>query len=257
VDKDDFEYIVEKYNFLGIRDEAAEMMIHIYRETGDIAALANVFFICDSQKWRMTALKEIVPIITAGKPAPYFIDLFTIDEFKKFSKICCSVMKDFKVEQWQSFLEAFCSWAKCPGNPEERSMASLEILGMVNIEQFPHATVLTLLENLKFCNSMQIIKSISERSLRYILKMEVKNPPKIQKSNLPPKPSSTKINCDQCGHTDELPYHYSSKCTGRHIRCTKTECPHNLQVLNDTGYRCYVTLIYPNLESRVFGSVTG
>ncbi|XP_065582117.1 uncharacterized protein LOC136041391 [Artemia franciscana] len=257
VDKEDFEYIVEKYNFIGIRDEVAEMMIHIYRKTGNIEALANVFFLCDSQKWRMTALKEIVPIITAGKKAPDFIDVFTIEEFKEFSRICCHIMKDSKVDQWQSFLEAFYSWTKYPENPEERSMTSLEILGMMNIEQFPVTGVLTLLENLKLGDTIQIIKSISEKLLRYILKMEVKNPPKIQKSNLPPKSSSTNINCIKCGHNDKLPYHYSSKCTGRHLKCMSTECPHNLKVLNDNPReKCYVRLIYPNIESRVFGSVT-
>ncbi|XP_065567375.1 uncharacterized protein LOC136031649 isoform X2 [Artemia franciscana] len=260
VDKDAFEYIVEKYNFLGIREEAAEKVIHIYRETGDIEALGNVFSIYNSQKSKMTALKELIPIVAAGQKAPCFVDLFTIEEFKEFSKICCDVLKDSQVEQWDGFLKTFYSWTL--KNPEERSMASLEILGMINIQQFPVAEVLTLLENMKLGDTFQIIKSIPEKLLRYILKVEVEKSKSEKSDPLPIQSNpgkistikSNKIHCKACRHNDELPYHYSSKCTGKHLRCKRTDCPHNRRTLGHGD--CYTTLLYPKAEAFVFGSLT-
>jgi len=276
VDKDAFEYIVEKYNFLGIQEEAAEKVIHIYRETGDIEALGNVFSIYNSQKSKTTALKELIPIVAAGQKAPCFVDLFTIEEFKEFSKICCDVLKDSKVEQWDGFLKTFYSWTL--KNPEERSMASLEILGIINIQQFPVVEVLTLLENSKLGNTFQIIKSF-EKLLCYILKVEIEKsknekpaPPQI-KSN--PRNIQTikasKIHCRACGHDDELPYHYSSKCTGKHLRCKIRDCPHDGRRTGSpfsqqrtgspfcnqqSNVDCYTTLLYPKAEAFVFGSLT-
>jgi hypothetical protein len=158
VDNEAFEYIAAKYNFIGIREVAAEKTIHIYRETGNIEALGKVFSIYNNQKARMIALKEVVPIVTMGQNAPCFVDFFTTEEFKEFSKICCEVLKDSKVGQWEGFLKAFYSWTS--KKPEERAMTSLEVLGMMNLEEFPFTEVLTLLENLKLHDTFQIIKSI-------------------------------------------------------------------------------------------------
>ncbi|XP_065565204.1 uncharacterized protein LOC136030273 [Artemia franciscana] len=242
VDKDAFEYIVEKYNFLGIQEEAAEKVIHIYRETGDIEALRNVFSIYKSQKSKMTALKELIPIVAAGQKAPCFVDLFTIEEFKEFSKICCDVLKDSKVEQWDGFLKTFHSWTL--KNPEVRFIASLEILGMINTQQFPVAEVLTLLENMKLGDTFQIIKSILEKLLRYMLKVEIEKSESEKSDPLPIKSNpgkmstikSSKIHCRACGHNDELPYHihqissnsflpYSSKSMGKHLEMYEGEIP--------------------------------
>ena len=251
-----FEYIVEKYKLLGIREEAAEKLIDIYRETGNIQFLGKIFLICNGQKSRMTALKEAAEIVTAGQDAPWFVDLFNTEEFKEFSKICCDVLKNSEVKKWDGFLQAFYRWTL--QDPEERSMVSLEVLGMINMEQFPVAGVLSLLQSLELHNTFQTINSISVKLLRYILKVEVENMIKIRKPYPLPKYSSSKVNCSKCGHNDEIPYHYSSKCMGKHLKCERTGCPHDGRVINSSRrVNCYERLPYPNTEARVFGSLSG
>ena len=147
VNKEGFDYIVDKYEFFGIKDDIADKLIGEYRQSKNLKLLEAYFSISSSPKFKIGALRELACIAVQGRPVPYFVNSFTVDDFTKLSEICCDMLSQSKMDDWESFLNIFYSWTS--EKPEERSIASLKILSLINLENFPVPEVLIMFENLK------------------------------------------------------------------------------------------------------------
>ncbi|XP_065583229.1 uncharacterized protein LOC136042222 [Artemia franciscana] len=231
VNKEGFDYIVEKYDLFGIKDDIAEKLLGEYRQGENLKLLEAYFLISNSPKSKIGALRELARIAVEGKVVPNFVNGFSVDDFMKFSEMfsemCCDMLGQSKVDTWKCFLNIFYSWTS--ENPEERSIASLKILSLINLKNFPLPEVLIMFVNLKIGEEFKTMKLVQEKSLGSLLKVE--------KYDQYLKSSSTETYCEECKHCNEPPYHFSSECKGRH-RC-------NTCSSNDDG--CFKSLcLWPN-----------
>ncbi|XP_065583230.1 uncharacterized protein LOC136042223 isoform X1 [Artemia franciscana] len=206
--KEGFDYNVEKYDLFGIKDDIAEKLLGEYRQGENLKLLEAYFLISNSPKSKFGALRELALIAVQGKVVPNFVNAFTVEDFTKFSEMCCDMLRQSKMDNWKSFLNIFYSWTS--ENPEERSIASLKILSLINLGNFPVSEVLILFENLKLGEEFKTMKLVLEKSLGSLLKVE--------KYDQYLKSSSIETYCKECKHCNEPPYHFSSKCKGIH-RC--------------------------------------
>ena len=207
VNKEGFDYIVEKYDLLGIKDDIAETLLVKYIQGENLKLLEAYFLISDSPKSKIGALRELARIAVEGKVVPDFVNGFSVDDFINFSEICCDMLRQSKMDNWERFLNVFYSWTS--QNPEERSIASLKILSLINLGNFPVSEVLMLFENLKLGEEFKTMKLVLEKSLSSLLKVE--------KYDQYLESCWSKMYCHKCKHCNEPPYHFSSKCTGIHI----------------------------------------
>ncbi|XP_065581377.1 uncharacterized protein LOC136040891 isoform X3 [Artemia franciscana] len=208
VTKEGFDYIIEKYDLFGIKDDIAEKLIGEYRQGKNLKLLEAYFLISDCPRSKIGALRELACVAVEGKVVPNFVNAFTVDDFTKFSEICCDILRQSKMDNWESFLNIFYSWTS--ENPEGRSIASLKILSLINLENFPVPEVLTLFEKLKLRQEFTTMKLVLEKSLGSLLKVE-KYDHYLNSSII-----ANKFYCPTCKHSNEPPYHFSSKCKGTH-----------------------------------------
>ena len=239
VNKEGFDYIIEKYDLFGIKDDIAEKLLGEYRQGENLKLLEAYFLISNSPKSKIGALRDLAHIAVLGKAVPNFVNAFTVDDFMKFSEICCDMLGQSKMDYWESFLNVFYSWTS--ENPEGRSIASLKILSLINLKNFPVSEVLLMFENLKLGEEFKTMKLVLEKSLGSLLKVE--------KYDQYLKSSALKSYCETCKFCNEPPYHFSSECKGRH-RC-------NICLKHPKRIGCYYgcpkSFCYLNSETNIYG----
>ncbi|XP_065582395.1 uncharacterized protein LOC136041625 [Artemia franciscana] len=244
VNKEGFDYIVEKYDLFGIKDDIAEKLLGEYRQGENLKLLEAYFLISNSPKSKIGALRELARIAVQGKVVPNFVNAFTVEDFTKFSEMCCDMLRQSKMDTWKCFLNIFYSWTS--ENPEERSIASLKILSLINLQNFPLPEVLIMFVNLKLGEEFKTMKLVLEKSLGSLLKVE--------KYDQYLKSSSIKTYCIKCKHCNEPPYHFSSECKGIHLCNT---CLQNLQNLATKSWCCTrcstKSLCCLNSETNIYG----
>ncbi|XP_065567070.1 uncharacterized protein LOC136031430 [Artemia franciscana] len=209
-------YTVEKYNLLCIKEEIAEKLIDVYRQSGNMDTLEKIFSYFSHQRVKEAALRELAINIVEGGKIPDFVISFSVEDFTKLSKICYSQLNLSKKVSRHDFLQMFCSWVS--NNPEERSVAAIELISIINLQSLHVCEILTVFENLTFKKPFQNIKMFLEESLRCILVAECnsENIRKFHTSILESLRPIGSINCTKCGHNDKTPFHFSRKCRGFH-----------------------------------------
>ena len=103
VNKEGFDYIVEKYDLFGIKDDIAEKLIAEYKQGENLKLLGTYFSISNSPESKMGALRELARVAAERKAVPNFFNAFSVDDFIKFSEICCYMLFQSKMDNWESF----------------------------------------------------------------------------------------------------------------------------------------------------------
>ena len=132
--RDAFTYIVEKYNFLEIKEEIAEYLFQSYFIKQDLTILESIFFTYGNQFEKKLVIKELVLMIVGGKKVPEFVTNFNVPDFTEFAECCCVALKNRTYYEFQGFLETLDSWLS--KDSEERSVAYLKIWGMIDVNKF-------------------------------------------------------------------------------------------------------------------------
>jgi hypothetical protein len=143
MNRDAFTYIVEKYNFLGIKEEIAEYLLENYLIKQDVKILESIFFSYGDKFKKITVIKEMALMTAKGKEAPQFVADFNALDFLEFAKCCCDALTGRKFEGFHGFLKTLYNWLSM--NSEERSVAVLEILGMIDMRNLSRLDVQNLL----------------------------------------------------------------------------------------------------------------
>ena len=155
-----FSYVVDKYNFLGIKETIAEHLLDKFAKENDLKVLELFFTTYDCNARKKIAMNEIAILIVKGRKGPDFIVDFDINDFLQFSKIVCAYLIKKKFERWDTFLNCFYGWVS--ENSEERSGTAVEILGMIDIRKFSTSEVLKMLESLSLSKRFQGFKLMFE-----------------------------------------------------------------------------------------------
>ena len=180
--RDAFVYIVEKYNFLGINEKIAEYLFESYFTKRDLTILESIFFTYGNQFDKKFVIKEMALMIAEGKAAPEFVTNFNAPDFIEFAKCCCAALKNSRFSRHQGFLRRLYSWLS--KDSEKRSVVVLEIVGMIDMQQFSFVVleiigmidvgkfsrqdVASLLENLTIAPKFQGLKLLLQKYLKYI-----------------------------------------------------------------------------------------
>jgi hypothetical protein len=210
IDLGAFSYVVDKYNFLGIKEAMAEQLLDKFAKENDLKILEFIFTTYDCKAQKKIAINEIAMTIVKGRKGPDFIVDFDIYDFLQLSKIVCASNIKRKFERWDSFLNCFYEWVS--KNSEERSGTAVEILGMIDVRKFSPSEVLKMLESLSLSKKFQGFKLMFEKTLDHVVK------------NINPKTEIVgtcqygKPTCSVCGGGPTSPYHTSPGCNGVH-RC--------------------------------------
>jgi len=208
-----FSYVIEKYNFLRIKEAMAEAMAeHLldkFIAENDLQALELIFtdYNCKAQKNR--AIIEIATILVKGKKVPDFIVDFDIHDFLYLSNFVCASLIKMKFERWNAFLSCFYEWVS--KNSEERSATAVEILGMIDVRKFSTSEVLEMLESLSLNKKFQGFKLMFEITVQGYVKRIANRELNCQNGQM---------TCSNCGFESTPPYHYSTRCNGVH-RCER------------------------------------
>jgi len=203
-----FSYVVDKYNFLGIKETIAEHLLDKFAKENDLKVLELFFTTYDCNARKKIAMNEIAILIVKGRKGPDFIVDFDINDFLQFSKIVCAYLIKKKFERWDTFLNCFYGWVS--ENSEERSGTAVEILGMIDIRKFSTSEVLKMLESLSLSKRFQGFKLMFEKTLDYVIKS---SKPGIKVDCELRTPT-----CSVCGFGSTPPYHSAIGCNGIH-RC--------------------------------------
>jgi hypothetical protein len=137
INKDVFDYIVGKYNFIIIKDDIAGKLLSESAPTMDtnLVALEKIFSVFNSPRYKVFAFR-ILSYIIQNKKIYYFkqdlsfINDFSAEDFTELSKMCCAEIKQAKRCLWDGHLDCFYSWTS--KNPEERSITSLALLPLIS-----------------------------------------------------------------------------------------------------------------------------
>ncbi|XP_065573443.1 uncharacterized protein LOC136035528 isoform X1 [Artemia franciscana] len=213
----DFGYIVQKYNFIGIKEIVAKALLDKYRENKDISVLENIFTTYDCQAPKMVATTELAIMIASGGKGPKYITNFTVPDFLSLSKICCASLKETEFESCNAFFNSFYNWVS--QNPDERSVAAIEIIGMIDIRKFSVSDVLQVLKSLPLSKEIQVPKLMFEKSLSYIADCN-----EAMKNHNTLCERSAFLECEICGHKSKYPFHYSPTCNGKYT-CVQPQYP--------------------------------
>ncbi|KAK2704922.1 hypothetical protein QYM36_017089 [Artemia franciscana] len=221
-----FNYVIDKYNFLGIKEAMAENLLDKFAKDNDLRVLEFIFTTFDCKAQRKIAINEIAMIIVKGRKGPDFIVDFDIHDFLQLSEIVCASLIKRKFEGWDSYLNCFYGWVS--KNSEERSGTAVEILGMIDIRA---SEVLKMLESLSLSKRFQGFKLMFEKTLDYVIK---RNSTTCQYGQ---------ITCSICDFGFTPPYHTATGCNGVH-RCrywnTGDHIPSGncgLPLMSDDAYR--------------------
>ncbi|XP_065566113.1 uncharacterized protein LOC136030933 [Artemia franciscana] len=201
-----FSYVIDKYNFLGIKEMMAEHLLDKFAKENDLTVLELIFTTYDCKAQKKIAINEIAMIIVKGGKGPDFIVEFDNHDFLQLSEIVYSSLKERKFERWDSFLDSFYGWVS--KNSEERSGIAVEILGMIDVRQFSASEVLKMLEPLSLSKRFHGFKLMFEKTLDYVIK----------KPGIVNICQSGQPTCSVCGFGSTRPYHSSTGCNGIH-RC--------------------------------------
>ncbi|XP_065566115.1 uncharacterized protein LOC136030934 [Artemia franciscana] len=205
-------YVVDKYNFLGIKEAMAEHLLDKFAKDNDLKVLEFLFTTYDCKAQKKIAINEIAMIIVKGGKGPDFIVEFDNHDFLQLSEIVYSSLKERKFERWDSFLDSFYGWVS--KNSEERSGTAVEILGMIDVRKFSASEVLKMLEPLSLSKRFHGFKLMFEKTLDYVIKK-----PGIVNNCQYGQPT-----CSVCGFGSTPPYHSSTGCNGIH-RCHYYKTP--------------------------------
>jgi hypothetical protein len=154
--RDAFTYIVEKYNFLAIKEEIAQYLLQSYRVKQDLTILESVFFTYGNQIEKMFVIREMTLMIAEGKDVPQFVTNFNAHDFLELAKCCCAALKNSQFSRYQCFLKTLYSWLS--KDSEKRSVAALEIVGMIDMTTFKVHEVESVLQSLTISPKFQGLK---------------------------------------------------------------------------------------------------
>ncbi|XP_065566109.1 uncharacterized protein LOC136030929 [Artemia franciscana] len=205
-----FSYVIDKYNFLGIKEMMAEHLLDKFAKENDLTVLELIFTTYDCKAQKKIAINEIAMIIVKGGKGPDFIVEFDNHDFLQLSEIVYSSLKERKFKRWDSFLDSFYGWVS--KNSEERSGIAVEILGMIDVRQFSASEVLKMLEPLSLSKRFHGFKLMFEKTLDCIIEHSKPKPGIVNycEGGVP--------KCSVCGCSSTPPYHFSTGCNGIH-RC--------------------------------------
>ncbi|XP_065577382.1 uncharacterized protein LOC136038220 [Artemia franciscana] len=207
--KEAFTYIVDKYNFLGIKEAMAERVFEEYHDEKKIDILGEIFTTYDCPAFKALAIKELVVVIMKGGKRPDFIIDFDAQDFLKLSMLCCSSLKGNNFERWNVFLDCFSSWLS--KNPEERSRTATEILSMIDVRSFSAIDAHKMVQSLPLSRKFQGFQLMFEKILEYVLKYSV-----TTNGITASQCVCGTLSCSVCKHPFNHPFHYSASCNGRH-----------------------------------------
>ncbi|XP_065581704.1 uncharacterized protein LOC136041079 [Artemia franciscana] len=104
--RDAFTYIVEKYNFLGIKEEVAEYLLQRYFMKPDVKLLDSVFFTYGDRFKKTAVIKEMALMIAEGKKVPTFVNNFESPDFIELVRYVI----DFPYNRFRVLLIILCIW---------------------------------------------------------------------------------------------------------------------------------------------------
>jgi hypothetical protein len=214
MNRDTFTYIVEKYNFLGIKEEIAEYLLQKYIMTQDIKFLDSIFFTYGDRLKKNAVIKEMALMMAEGKEAPQFVTNFNATDFMELARCSCNALKGSSFGKFQGFLKTLYRWLS--KDSENRSVVVLEIIGIIDMQRFSRQDVENILGNLTLSQNFQGFKILLQKSLQHIDVLE--NISKIYGTN-DHSGCETSIRCVKCKHDDSYPYHVNPDCCGVH-RCS-------------------------------------
>jgi len=162
LDKEQFSFIVKKYNFIGIKEEIAEHVLEIFFKKQDVEILGSIFSTFYGHFQKSKAIQELAIVIIKGNEGPNFVDDFSIPDFLELSRICCQALNGYNIARFQGFLNTLYRWLD--RDFEERSISALEIAGMIDITSFQCHELLGILKKLKLCQQLQGFKKILQKS---------------------------------------------------------------------------------------------
>ncbi|KAK2713937.1 uncharacterized protein LOC136040570 [Artemia franciscana] len=157
LNRDTFTYIVEKYNFLGIKEEVAEYLLQRYFMQPDVKLLDSVFFTYGDRCKRTAVIKEMALMIAGGKEVPTFVNNFESPDFIELVRYVI----DFPYNRFRVLLKTLCSWLS--KDSERRSVVTLEIIGIIDLQKYPREDVQFLLKNLHLSEKFQGIKLLIQK----------------------------------------------------------------------------------------------
>jgi hypothetical protein len=97
LDREHFTYIVEKYNFLGIKEEIAENVLQDFYKWKNMDDLESIFSTFESQRHKERAIACIADRISQGLCLPYFVSELSISDFIALKTLCCSALNGLDV----------------------------------------------------------------------------------------------------------------------------------------------------------------
>ncbi|XP_065558670.1 uncharacterized protein LOC136026241 [Artemia franciscana] len=162
LNRDKFSYIIEKYKFIGIKEEIAENVLDKYFEKQDIEILESIFFTYTGHNQKAKAIQELALLIIKGKEGPDFVGDFCIIDFFELSRICCQALNGWDISRFKGFLDTLFKWQN--RDSENRSIPGLEIAGMIDINGFSCYDVKSVLKGLKLPQKLQGFKKIIEKT---------------------------------------------------------------------------------------------
>ncbi|XP_065573444.1 uncharacterized protein LOC136035528 isoform X2 [Artemia franciscana] len=239
IDKKAFTYVVEKYNFIGIKEAMAEHVFDTYVKDKDIELLKSIFTTYDCPVVKIAAIKEIALLIIQGKTIPGFIDDFDVHDFFELSRICCAPPMERETGRFEVFLNCFYRWVS--KNPEERSDTAMRILGMMDIRKFSVTEVLKIFESLSLSKRFQGFKLMFETTLKFIVENEKETYTYTIKDC-----NNEVLYCTKCQHPFSRPFHSDRHCGATH-RCRT--CTRN------RSFSCEQRLPYMNYATNLFESL--
>ncbi|KAK2713878.1 uncharacterized protein LOC136040891 isoform X2 [Artemia franciscana] len=246
VDDIAFSYIVEKYNFVGIKEAFAEILLDKYKKDENVEILEKIFTSYNSHNHKVRAVAEIATMIAQGKKSPTFVANLSAQDFLELSKSCCAILIGTDALKWAEYLNIFKLWAK--RNSVAESVVVLEIIGMIDIRKFPASVVLEILEFSTLNKELERFKLILEKTLRYIVDV---NAAAITNNMLIDVCPNSKMKCEECGHESISPFHTNTSCEGKHF-CYKARYYSPCKYHKDS----YRQRIPYGFTDDVFGSLT-
>ena len=156
--RDAFTYIVEKYNFLSIKEEVAEYLLQRYFMKPDVKLLDSVFFTYGDRFKKTAVIKEMALMIAEGKQVSTFVNNFNVPEFIELVRYA---LKYTPYDRQYVLLKTLCSWLS--QDSERRSVATLEIIGIIDMRRYPRDEVQELLEDLHLSEKFQGIKLLLQK----------------------------------------------------------------------------------------------
>ncbi|KAK2715268.1 uncharacterized protein LOC136043820 [Artemia franciscana] len=237
-----FTYIVEKYNFLCIKERIAEHLLQSYFINQDLRILESIFFTYGNQYEKTIVIKEIAHMIAKGRDTPDFVTEFNAPDFMELARYSCDALKNSAFDRFRSLLRTLYYWVY--ENSEERSAAVLEIVGMINMENFSRKNVQILLEKLPLSKKFKWFKLLLLKSFEHIDILE-DNMSKVWQNSIKNSSSeeckSDNIKCKKCSHDSCYPFHNDPNCSGIH-GCSRSFYVHK------QSYACGTHISHPDKQ---------